>query len=240
MTGGVTTDGSPTTIGTKAAASSRHSRRRYAAMRRFSYTNRLGQTYYLHATRATNRTTRYTMRRQAKGAVSRLPEGYEVRENIHARVSVRRIRKKHLLALEEKLLHTALERYRPFAYTLDIEGKAATVYASAEDRKCFLESLDADFADGFADALTKALAKRYSSELVEMFRARRKEADAKRPRYYPLLRFVVVDARARQFAVERVCFSGESSWIRLEVMGLAPALEKYLPHLGRDSFFDLI
>ena len=129
---------------------------------------------------------------------------------------------------------------RPFAYLLDIDGKTATVYASAEDRKCFLESLDAEFAEGFAEALHKALAKRYSPELVDIFRARRKERNARRPRYYPLLRFVLVDARERRFSVERVCFSGQSDWIRLEVLPLSAAVMKYLPHLGRDSFFDLI
>ncbi len=134
----------------------------------------------------------------------------------------------------------ALEQLRPFAYELDIDGRMATVYASAQDRKCFAESLDADFADGFADALTKTLAKSYSSDLVAMFRARRREQNAKRPQFYALLRFVIADNRKRLFAVERVCFTGESSWVRLEVMPLSAAVMKYLPHLGRDSFFDLI
>ena len=89
-------------------------------------------------------------------------------------------------SLEEKLLRAALARYRPFAYELDIDGRAATVYASAEDRKCFLESLDADFADGFADALTKTLAKRYPPELVQMFRARRKQQNSKATALLPL------------------------------------------------------
>lgn len=73
-----------------------------------------------------------------------------------------------------------------------------------------------------------------------MFRARRKRQGDKRPRFYPLLRFVLTDRRQRLFAVERVCFTGEASWIRLEVLPLSVAVMKYLPHLGRDSFFDLI
>ncbi len=209
-------------------------------MKPYSYTNKRGQTYYLHVVARSGGRTRYALRANKGGALANLPKGFEVRENVHGLVSVRRWRPRRFTPLEEKLLLTAMERTRPFAYELDINGKAATVYASAEDRKCFLESLDAEFADGFADALTKALAKRYSPELVAMFRARRKEQNAKRPRFYPLLRFVIVDERERRFAVERVCFSGESSWIRLETLPLAAALMKYLPHLGRDSFFDLI
>ena len=209
-------------------------------MKPFSYTNKYGRTYYLHLLRRNEGPAIYVMRTRADGAVAAIPEGYEVRENIHGDVAVRRRRLRQFTELEEHLLHSALERFRPFAYAMDIEGAAATVYASAEDRKCFLESLDAEFADGFADALTKALAKRYSPELIEMFRSRRKEQNAKRPRYYPLLRFVIADRRQRRFAVERVCFSGESSWIRLEVLPLSAAVMKYLPHLGRDSFFDLV
>jgi len=209
-------------------------------MEPFSYTNKYGQTYYLHRVRGASGRTSRVMRTCANGAACSLPDGYEVRENVHGQVSVRRERARQFTELEEHLLRSAMERFRPFAYALDVEGTAATVYASAEDRKCFLESLDAEFADGFADALTKALAKRYSPELVNMFRARRKERNARRPRYYPLLRFVVTDKRQRRFAVERVCFSGESSWIRLEVLPLPAAVMKYLPHLGRDSFFDLV
>jgi hypothetical protein len=114
------------------------------------------------------------------------------------------------------------------------------VYASALDRKCFAESLDAEFANGFADALTKTLAGRYSPDLVALFRARRKDKGAKRPRFYPLLRLVIADKDERLFAVERVCFTGDSGWMRLEVLPLSAAMMKYLPHLGRDSFFDLI
>ena len=209
-------------------------------MKPFSYTNRHGTTYYLHTLRRADGRICHVMRIRAEGAAMRLPRGFEVRENVHGQVAVRRIRPRQLTRLEDQLLRTAMKNLRPFAYVLDIDGRAATVYASAEDRKCFLESLDVEFADGFADALTRALAKRYSPELVAMFRARRKEQNARRPRYYPLLRFVLVEKRMRRFAVERVCFSGESSWIRLEEMPLSEAVTKYLPHLGRDSFFDLI
>ena len=133
-----------------------------------------------------------------------------------------------------------MAQLRPYAYELDVNGRSATVYASAQDRKCFADSLDAEFADGFADALTDALAKKYPPELVAMFRARRRRQDAKRPRFFPLLRFVITERTKRLFAVERVCFTGQSDWIRLETLPLSAAVMKYLPHLGRNSFFDLM
>ncbi len=208
-------------------------------MEPFSYTNRYGVTYYPCRVRGRNGGTYWVMHTRLKGAATKLPGGYEVRENVHGNVCLRRTRPRRIAELEERMLRAAMEQLRPFAYALDVEGPAATVYASADDRKCFQESLDAEFAEGFAEALSGALAKRYSPELVEMFRARR-QAKVRRMQYYPLLRFVLVDKRQRRFAVERVCFSGESNWVRLEVMTLTAAAMKYLPHLGRESFFALI
>ena len=209
-------------------------------MRSFSYTNAYGDIYYPHVVRLGNDRKAYFMRKNAAGAVAVLPEGYEIRENIHRQVSVRRVRPRLFTEAEEQLLAGQLKRLRPFAYRLDITGRIATIFASAMDRKCFAESLDAEFANGFADALTKTLAGRYSPELVAIFRARRKDKNAKRPRFYPLLRLVIADKDKRRFAVERVCFTGDSGWMRLEVLPLTAAMMKYLPHLGKDSFFDLI
>jgi hypothetical protein len=147
-------------------------------MRPFSYTNAFGATYHLHVLRQGKNRTAYVMRKRAAGALSTLPEGYEVRENVYGRVSVRRTRPRLFTEDEEQLLSGQLKRLRPFAYRLDIAGRTATVYASAMDRKCFAESLDAEFANGFADALTKTLAGKYSPELVALFRARRKDKNA--------------------------------------------------------------
>lgn len=208
-------------------------------MKPFSHTNRMGETYYLHAILHRGGRRGYVMRKRP-GSLTRLPKGYEIRENVHGQVSVRRARPRLITEPEESLIRNHLTRLRPNAYVLDVLGRAATVYASAMDRKSFSQSLDADFANGFADALTKALAGKYSPDLVAMFRENRRDERRKPLRFYPLLRFLLVRDDPREFAVERVCFTGDSAWARLEVLPLAPAIFKYLPHLGRDSFFDLI
>jgi len=206
----------------------------------FSYTNHYGRTYYLHQRHRADGTTLYLMRASMAGALGALPDDLEVRENIYGSVSVRRRRARQISDIEAELMSAALRQSRPFAYRLDIDGRAATIFASADDRLCFNESLEAEFAEGFAQVLRTVLATRYSSELIEMFRARRDEAHGKRLRYYPVLRFVLADRKQRLFSVERVCFTGERSWIRLATLSLPGALMKYLPHLGRDSFFDLL
>lgn len=206
----------------------------------YSYTSSYGDTYYVHIVRLGKGRTRHVMRKQSDGALPALPAGYEVRENVQGQVTIRHSRPRLVTEDEQELLSSQLQRLRPSGYRLDVVGRAATVYASAQDHKCFTESLDAEFANGFADALTKTLAGRYPPDLVAMFRARRKEEGAKRPRFYPLLRFVIQDTEQRLFAVERVCFTGDSAWLRLDVLPLSAAMMKYLPHLGRDSFFDLM
>jgi hypothetical protein len=209
-------------------------------MKPFYVTNQHGQSYYLHRKRRSDGQVVYVLRTSATNALGALPDSLEVREHVHGRVSVRRRRARPISESETDLLGTALAQSRPFAYRLDIDGRAATIYASADDRRCFSESLEADFAEGFSQALRTLLTKRYSAELIEMFRTRREEKRNRRPRYYPLMRFVLADRERRLFSVERVCFTGESSWIRLQTLSLPAALMKYLPHLGRDSFFDLL
>jgi hypothetical protein len=206
----------------------------------FSFTNHYGQTYYLHRKRRSDGRIVYALRTSATNATGVLPDSLEVRENVQGRVSVRQHRVRQIAEREAQLLEAALAQSRPFAYRLDVDGRAATIYASAADRHCLSESVEADFAEGFSQALRTLLTKRYAPELIALFRERRQEERGRRPRYYPVMRFVLADKEQRLFSVERVCFTGESSWVRLEILSLPAALMKYLPHLGRDSFFDLL
>lgn len=58
----------------------------------------------------------------------------------------------------------------------------------------------------------------------------------------PMLRFSLVDDQKRRFALERWCFRGSiDDWIPLSGYGDLPALvKKFAPHLGRESFFELM
>jgi hypothetical protein len=59
--------------------------------------------------------------------------------------------------------------------------------------------------------------------------------------YQKVLRFTLVDEGARRFAAERWCFLGSiDGWIDLPGSGdLATLVERYAPHIGRESFFGL-
>jgi hypothetical protein len=60
--------------------------------------------------------------------------------------------------------------------------------------------------------------------------------------YSPMLRFSLTDADERLFSIERWCYLGSvDDWYFLSggkpLMTLA---EEYVPHIGKESFFELI
>ena len=212
-----------------------------AGRQELRYVNRLGQDYYVRQSCGAG-TVRYVASRTRLGALARLPAGYEVCEGINGQVSVRRARPRQVAVAEERLVASVLLQTRPHGYKAAVMDKAITIFASALDRKTFSGSLDAEFAEGFAAALEETLARKYGRELADLFRVRRQARDGSggHLRYYPLLQFELSDRRRRLFKVKRIYFTGDQDWLLLETLSLSAALMKYLPHLGKDSFFDLL
>jgi hypothetical protein len=216
-------------------------RERFANAGQITHVNQHGERYFLCARSAANR-ARYVMTKDATGALTAMPAGYEIRENVNGHVSVGRIVKNDISTFEIQSVRAALARIRPHGYRAHSQGRSITVHASPQDARNFSESLDAEFADGFASAVEEVLTRKYGRELMDLFRAKRQERAGNRdqPRYYPLLRFQLTSATMRHFRVQRVCFTGVSDWLTLEIAPLSSAVMKYIPHLGRDSFFDLL
>jgi len=59
--------------------------------------------------------------------------------------------------------------------------------------------------------------------------------------YRPIMRFILEDKKRRTFVAERFCFKGSiDDWINISGPdSLENLLKAYLPHLGKDSFYDL-
>jgi hypothetical protein len=59
--------------------------------------------------------------------------------------------------------------------------------------------------------------------------------------YQKVLRFTLLDEDRRRYAAERWCFLGSiDGWIHLSGHGdLATLVERYAPHIGKESFFEL-
>ena len=206
----------------------------------YIHRNRHGEAYTIHAHPGTSgRSPRYVMRKTEHGGLAKLPSGYEVRETIHGQVSIRRKRKPAWIKAEERLIREAVKRHHAAGYALQIDGSTGTIFASAQDRATFTAHIDDEFAEGFESALAEKLPGRFTAEMREMFRERRQAAKGKRRKYYPLIRFVLHDKKSRLFRIERVCLTGESGWLRLEILPLPAALMKYVSRLGTDDLFEL-
>jgi hypothetical protein len=57
--------------------------------------------------------------------------------------------------------------------------------------------------------------------------------------YSPVMRFTL-DKPQKKYRVERRCYRGDSDWILLSFGSLPTLLNKYLKHIGKESFFDLM
>jgi hypothetical protein len=68
------------------------------------------------------------------------------------------------------------------------------------------------------------------------------EWSQKHSHYSPMFRFALIDEEERYYSVERWCFLGAvDGWYFLS--GGAPLdklARKFLPHLGKESFFELL
>jgi hypothetical protein len=61
-------------------------------------------------------------------------------------------------------------------------------------------------------------------------------------RYSKMLRFILTDRKTRRFSLERWCFSGSiDNWIWIDGDStLSELADKYVRHLGQESFFELM
>jgi hypothetical protein len=181
-----------------------------------THVNRKRDTYYLHAGKTKAGKPRYWFAKSTDGdLVEVIPEGYEVYENPDAQVFLRKIVPQRLTPFEVAVVTKGLERYAPGQNCIvDVQGEHIVVY-HAEGVSLDLEPF------GFRD-----LPARYRN-------------------YMKVMRFTLVDEKDRTFRVQRWCFRGSiDRWIDLWASGsegnLSDLVKKFCPHIGQESFFELI
>ncbi|MEX2140041.1 MAG: hypothetical protein WD894_12320 [Pirellulales bacterium] len=189
------------------------------------YENRRGDRYYVLEGRTKTGKPKYYCSKKAQGVrVERMPDGFEIYENPRdAVVVIRRVRTSPILPIEKEMLEKWLREYAAEAPSIvEINGAALVVYS----------------ADIDPDRMTAMMG------LVEANR-RSKEAKTyilRQSTYSPMFRFELIDEEERLYAVQRWCFSSAiDDWYFLG--GGAPLevlAREYLPHLGKESFFELM
>ncbi|MCA9569759.1 MAG: hypothetical protein KC656_18070, partial [Myxococcales bacterium] len=64
---------------------------------------------------------------------------------------------------------------------------------------------------------------------------------AKRARFEAVLKFTLLDADERSFEVARMRYTGNGGWSHPLALGTLPELAaRFVPHVGKDSFFQLM
>ncbi len=188
-----------------------------------THTNRKGDTYYLHVGRTRTGKPRYTFSKKAEGnLVSEIPDGYEIYENPHAQVFLRKRQRSRIRDEEVAACRDGLARW------CSLPSHACIV----ERRK---DSIEVFTLDGNMTAVAALLGR--------VGRKERPEDVARRyGTYRPMMRFVLVDESARAFVAERRCFLGSGEdWLFIGGLDTLDALlEAFVPHLGQDSFYELL
>jgi hypothetical protein len=194
----------------------------------YQHTNRRGHVYHLQATpRAGGKVSySFTARTPSGQLVEGLPEGHEVYERPEdGQVFLRRCRPGAILPLERQQTESSIRRLASLDnFIVQAEGKAIVVYVSDIEADSRLSMLSAIVPIDRADA-----------DSLRQFMLRQ-------ARYEKMLRFVLSDKKSRRFSAERWCFlGGIDNWYFLNGdKPLQELLDKYIPHLGRESFFELM
>jgi len=184
--------------------------------------NRRGDTYYLHQGTTKTGKPKWFFSKKAEGTLAEtIPAGYEVYENHDALVFLRVIvpvlvTKAEIKTVEEGVRKLAKLRF----FLVEAKGESIIVYTAEED-KSFVQDM---LAAGFGITPGK-----YDSFMQKSLR------------YMPMMRFTLIDEIERLYTVERWCYRGAiNDWIHLSRGELSVIVKKYTPHLGKESFYDLM
>ena len=190
-----------------------------------TYTNRSLQTYYLHQGTTKTGKPKYFFSKKSEGnLVEQIPDGFEIYENPHTQVFLRRIPKKIITDAEVQVVKQGMENFskvKPFI--IDVKKEIIYIFTSSNNTDQLSEFVRAT-ADQFnrdADTIEQLIQQsmRYTSDL----------------------RFTLIDKQTRRFQTERYCYLGSiDDWIHIGHEDSLDVLVKtYLPHLGQESFFEL-
>jgi hypothetical protein len=191
----------------------------------YQYTNRRGDVYYIQAKDRAGKTAYSATRKPTGTLVDRVPDGYEIYESPgNGQVFARKVRPTKIRPAERTLVETYVRKLAKLEhFIVDVEADSIVVY---------LSDADPDGAVRLIGSVVPIL-----GDGAQALRAMM-DRDAN---YSKMMRFVLADEEKRSFAVERWCFLGSvDDWYFLSLGdSLAKLAAKYVPHLGKDSFYEL-
>jgi len=190
------------------------------------HVNRRGDVYYIQVKdRGGGKLAYSATRKQTAEVIDRLPEGYEIYEKPeNAQVFVRRIKPTRIFPSERVMVENAIRRLAKLEhFIVDVEADSLIVYVTDAEPDASL-------------SIVPAMAPMTAEQAQSM-----RDYMTSRSRYSKMMRFVLTDENRRTFTAERWCFLGSiDDWFFLPGENtLDELLKKYIPRLGKDSFFEL-
>src|SRR2546427_7464708 len=160
-----------------------------------SYTNRKGLTYTLYRGQTKNGKPRYYFGRagQSQGeAVTELPPGFTINESVNGVVSLVKERPSLIQPEEVATIEAAVQQHpQARRYRVGVKHDRIEIY----------EQVGADYDALFSELQMAGLS---IPDLAERLQAQ----EERYAHYTPVLRFILLDPRQREFGAERMCYRG--------------------------------
>ncbi|MFN8626518.1 MAG: hypothetical protein U0587_11145 [Candidatus Binatia bacterium] len=192
-----------------------------------AYTNRRGETYYLHQGQIRTGKLRYFVAKFIDaGALPQMPPGFEFTESINGVVSVRRTGRTASLipAVDLDLVRTEISRHRHLRYH-EVEAREDAIIVYEPD-------------DRLSDKGIETLAELFGSG--PLLDRRLSEIRAK-TRYWPVIKLVSgAFGPPDNYVAYRMSYRGAGGWRQLSAGPLCTLLKAYVRHIGTEKFFDLL
>jgi hypothetical protein len=160
---------------------------------------------------------------QSEGTLAvSIPEGFEIYETPNAQVFLRRIPPKIITDEERQVVEDGMRQYASVQdYKIDVRGNAIEIHTAHQDSETFSEMFTRARPD-----LDQTKIAAFVAQVVH---------------YSPMMQFLLEDAPRRTFTAQRYCFIGSiDDWIDIGHGTLTSLLKRYVKHLGKESYFDLL
>ena len=190
------------------------------------YVNRKEERYFLYEGRTKAGNPKYYCSRKPSASgvtVEAMPPGYEWYESpADGIVSVRKVRPSQITPTEREILAEAIRILAGIkTFIIDTDGDTLVIHLPDRDPEEF-DRIFGLLTGGAGGGSMRTWA-------------------ANHCRYTATMRFVLEKNSERLFSVDRWCFRGSiDGWIHLErAAPLATQIKKYVPHLGKESIYEL-
>ncbi len=228
-------------------------------MKPASFTNRMGQQYFAQQGVTKTGKPKYFASRKSEGALVRLPKGFIFGESINGVVTMQRPKHSVLPEKDVELTKQQLEKFRHLQnHRIEMRDKSIIIHEPVGmdaietlvkvGAPSMLESLKSMAGRHFESALVNAAKNMGIS--VEEFKRLDAAAAALRNKkaiehmrcniqYTAIMRFTMA-SHSESYQAERRCYRGNEDWATLGVGPLEKLLKRYVRHIGKESFFDLM